>query len=118
MGIALNFTTPGIIDAARHSWLGMDVPQIFVGDSTDDARRLVHVSTQEEFVGFVAMNADCLRQRNAGNHQADNRPLSLIRLANATIVRRFNLDWLVVGDADTCSTSTVWRSSSSPTFHT
>ena len=99
LGVALAFATPASIDKARGTWLGNYVG-MFLGERTDAARQLWHVPMQEEYLSFNRQRFRCGGKE--GNHEFDNRPLALIRIANATIVRHHQLEWLVIGDEDTC----------------
>ena len=113
LGVGINFATPALVDSLRRSWLSEDVPHVFVGDADDAQRRLVQVPLQEEIIRVdsdlsVTANArrrysECIRAAGGrSNHQGDNRPLALVRIANVTIVQHNDLDWLAIGDADTC----------------
>ena len=87
LAVALSFATPTMINHARRHWL--TVPHAAAGDATVPSCHIVHVPTQSQLAGNFSNY----------NHPTDNRQLSIVRLANATVPR---VDWLLVGDPDTC----------------
>ena len=87
LAVALSFATPAAINHARRHWLSM--PHAAAGDATEPSCHIVHVPTQSQLPGNFSNY----------NHPTDNRQLSIVRLANATVPR---VDWLLVGDPDTC----------------
>ena len=87
LAVALSFATPAIINHARRHWLS--VLHTAAGDATAPSCHIVHVPTQSELAGSFSNY----------NHPTDNRQLSIVRLSNVTLPR---VDWLLVGDPDTC----------------
>ena len=87
VAVALSFATPAMINHARRHWLS--VPHAAAGDATAPSCHIVHVPTQPQLAGNFSNY----------NHPTDNRQLSIVRLANASVPR---VDWLLVGDPDTC----------------
>ena len=108
VGFGLVYATPEIITTARKTWLPPDSPHLAIGDETDKRYNLRQIKEQIAEPGrhnlvrppeHLKLLGDGLRMaRSRLNHRADNRPLALIRLANQSL----DVDWLVVGDADTC----------------
>jgi len=88
VAVVIVHATAESVDVVRGKWLPPTVPALFVGESDDISRNLWYVERQSEL------------RRNWGvkyNHDADNRPLKAISLANRTLGPNF--DWLAVGDA-------------------
>ena len=75
LAVALSFATPTMINHARRHWL--TVPHAAAGDATVPSCHIVHVPTQSQLAGNFSNY----------NHPTDNRQLSIVRLANATVPR-------------------------------
>ena len=89
IAVSLIGPTPLLVQEAHDSWLPRDTPQAHSGDVEDLQHDIWYVERQCEFAGSWS-----------GNHNADNRVLKQVLIANRTLASRF--DWLVLGDADTC----------------
>ena len=92
LAVSLIGPTPEGIEEAYATWLPSETPQLHSGDKDDIDHRIWYVERQSELAGGW--------KKTQSNHDADNRVLKQVSLANRTLTGSF--DWLAVGDADTC----------------
>lgn len=89
IGVSLIGPTPVIVQEAWRTWLPPSTPQAHSGDVEDPDHHIWYVERQHSLAGVWS-----------GNHDADNRALKQVLLANRTLAGQF--DWLVLADFDTC----------------